>query len=99
MPAPYPLPGNVTFGGMFSYIASVDPNFFNIMLLVLWVVFFLGLNTAGLAKPGTAFTASSWAIFLLAMLLSIVGVVANTIIFITIIMVAIGFIWMLNQEP
>lgn len=94
----YPLPTNISgMGGVAQYIFSVDGNFFNLLVLTLWVLFFLGFTASNRVTPGVAFTVTSWGIFLLSLVLQIAGVLHNSILFLTGIASAIGFIWVLNE--
>ncbi len=98
MPSTYPTPTNLTgFGDMAQYIVSVDGNFFNFLLLTLWIIMFIYLNSSQNTTAGASFTIASWITFIFALLLEIVGVIHNSALLWSILACALGFVWMWNE--
>ena len=43
----YALPTNVsTVGSYMEYVVTIDPNFFNVLMMGLWFIFFIGLRAS-----------------------------------------------------
>lgn len=99
MPAPYPLPQNLTSLGLVAqYVHSVDPNFFNFLLITLWIIVFLGLQSTNIVSIGSSFTTASAITFVLGLVLIPVGITANNVLMVTALLIGIGILWVMNES-
>ncbi len=98
MPAPYLYPNNITgMGALAVYIHSVDAHFFNLLLVSIWVLIFLGTKVGNNSSAASSFTAASFVVAILTMFLQVLGVVTNYAFFLALVMAIGGGVWLLNE--
>ena len=93
----YPEPNiNETTGlfEVFQYVSRADVTsglFFPVIMLVLWTVMFVSMKQYSTSR---AFTASSFICMILSILLSVAGLLAPRYMYMCIVLVAIGAVWL-----
>lgn len=96
MPVPYPtLQGTESedLYGLFSFINNgVDGVFMPIMLLVIWIVAFVGALSEG-RQASRAFIFANFIAALLAMLLTLIGMLNSEYMYFSFLLVGAGIIW------
>lgn len=98
MVAPYPNPNvnDTGFFGLASYTNTITDGFFwLIMLLIMWVVVFV--NTIGY-RPSRAFTLASFLTGVSSIILAILDLISPTWMYLLIVFIAIGALWMKFEE-
>jgi len=87
---------------LFRYINnSVEGLFFPVMLLVIWIVSFIALLFSGsIERPSAAkaWTFASFFVTILSMPLVILGLVAQRYMYISIILLGIGALWLILES-
>jgi|TARA_R100000084_G_scaffold69873_1_gene30979 hypothetical protein len=70
------LPTNVTtIGDYGTYVVSIDPNFFSIMLFGIWLILFISLRASPNLSTPISWTTASFGALLASLLLSFAGYV------------------------
>lgn len=88
----YNLPTSVeTMGELFTYIVSVDGNFFNFILMSIGLIIFLATNSSGNTIRDSMIVAN-FSVFLLAFLLNLLNLVSSLTIFIPLVLIGISII-------
>ena len=99
MPAPYTIPtGNDTAGiyEFFRYITNVtDGFFFAGIMTVIWVIIFVATKQFSSSR---AFTFANFTCMVLAMILSVIDLLAPRYMYLFIILTACGALWMKLQN-
>lgn len=89
----YALPTNVTgIGSLVDYIVSIDPNFFNILLVGIFFIIYIGLRASPNLTNPIAFTTASFGTTLSSILLGAGGYVGFNTILYSIAILIVGFI-------
>lgn len=83
----------VDFLEYFKWVNSVSDGYFMaVMYFVIYVIFFLSITF--ISKPSVALTASSLILGIIAIFLSTLGLLAPSIMYLTIFLFAVGVFWL-----
>mgnify|MGYP003111529879 FL=1 len=94
----YALPTNVsTVGGYMEYVVTVDPNFFNILMLGLWFIFFIGLRASPNISTPLAWVTASFGSLIASILLVTGGFIGTKTVLYLIGAVIIGIVLLMKE--
>lgn len=94
----YATPQNITtVSGMFTYVNTIVPEFFNLVIIALWVVSFLGLR-GGAVSNGSAFATASFLTFAFTLAFQTGGLVSGQALFFLAVMCVIGIWFIMTSE-
>lgn len=101
----YDYPNSTDTEGPFEFFRYVnvtaDNLFFPVILLVVWIISFVSVFSAGgQGRPAAArgFTFASFVVSVLSIISSIMGFLAPKFMYLTFILVAIGVLWLKSEN-
>tara|TARA_R100000479_G_scaffold156388_1_gene92772 strand:+ start:632 stop:928 length:297 start_codon:yes stop_codon:yes gene_type:complete len=94
----YALPTNVsTVGGYMEYVVTIDPNFFNVLMMGLWFIFFIGLRASPNISTPLAWVTASFGSLLASTLLLVGGFIGTATVLYLIGAVVIGIVLVMRE--
>jgi predicted membrane protein len=94
----YALPTNVTSVGQYmDYVVTIDPNFFNILMLGLWFIMFIGLRASPNISTPLAWVTASFGALLASILLLIGNFIGTSTILYLIGATIIGIVLLMRE--
>lgn len=88
----YPQPNGTIWGmdSYITYIVSVESMFFVVLLAVIWIIIFVATKSYSSSR---AFTYASFISFILAVPITLMGWMATKFMYLALLFLAIGLIW------